>query len=595
MAVPLNVSGIGHLVGKLVFEQSDAKAILSSSFQLKLLVLAVLSVGINLQIANAQDAGALQRELDLQLQRELKAPLVQPPKPIRKQDLEASGEKITLSGFRYRGNTLFTSHELDTVTEPWLNRPVSFNDLKEATVAIQNFYSDHGRIAQASFPPQDIENGIVLIDILEARMGEVEITTDAEPSRFSASEARSYFSSVGLDHQLIETQPLERGLLLLNEVPGVSATGAFEPGKDTGTTNFKVGLTDTPFVTGQISASNYGAASTGVAQAVGVIGMNNLSGFGDQLNFNAIQSWGSSYVVANYNSPVGASGWKAGGQASYLYYRTLSDWSDVQTQGSSNTVSANLSYALVRTPMSQSTIKFNVEQRNYNNLQSGNTISNYQINAGSLGLSGNNFYSDRSILSYGASLTVGHLSINDLTQEGQDLTGPGTAGAYGKLSFNLSLKQELSVLQGLSWSNSIYGQFANKNLNSSEQIYMGGPYAVRAYPVTQGGGSQGLIFNSELNYRIDSVWQIGAFTDVGIVQQYVNTYDGWQGLTNANNSYVLGDVGLSGRFTYEQATLEAALAFRVGNNPLYNSTGQQLNADNTYKAVQGWIRGTFYF
>lgn len=557
----------------------------------------VLLVGVSQAVAQiVPDAGALQRELDLQLQRELSVPFAQPPKPVRKQDLEATGEKITLSGFNYKGNTLFTKDQLDRITAPWLHRPVTFEELKDCIAAVQNFYMEQGRIAQASFPPQDIENSIVLMNILEARMGEVEVTSEAQVTRFSLAEAKSYFEDAGKSNSLIDTKPLERGLLLLNEVAGVSATAAFEQGKEPGTSNFKVDLVETPFITGQLSTSNYGSSSTGVAQAVGVLGLNNLTGLGDQLNFNAIQSLGSSYAVGDYGVPIGNNGLKIGVHTSYLQYQTLKDWSDVQTKGTATTIGAHLSYALTRTPLSQNTLKINFDQRSYNNIQESNTISNYQINVLSIGLSGNLFNNiDRSVLTYGVTLSAGHLSINDLTQEGQDITGPGTAGNYAKLSFNLTQKNELSFLSDTTWSNSVYGQLANKNLNSSEQLYLGGPYGVRAYPITQGGGSQGAIFISEINYKINGNWEIGAFTDVGLIQQYVNPYSGWQGLTNAGNTYVLADVGVSSRFTYKQTSIEASLAYRVGNNPLYTSTGQQLNADNSYKTVQGWIRASFYF
>jgi hemolysin activation/secretion protein len=582
-------------------QQNSVVVSMSGFFDLrrgKLIQFVFFGLGLSVATVRAQpapDAGALQRELQLQLQRELTIPQVRPVKPLRQQDLEATGEKITLAGFKYQGNTLFSSDEINSVTQPWLNKPLSFIELREVTVALQNFYSDRGRIAQASFPPQDIENGIVLIAILEGRMGKVDVKSDNGSTQFSAEYAKKFFGNAVVSNELIDTQPLERGLMLLNEVPGVRATAAFEAGTLPGTSDFKIGLFDTPFFSGQASLSNYGSSSTGVGQAVAALAFNNLTGAGDQVNINAIQSLGSSYAVASYNRPIGANGLKAGAQATYLTYQTLSSWSDTQTQGSANSASAFLTYALTRKPTALSTLKLNVEQRNYNNLQAGNTISNYQINAASLGISASVFEGSRSVFSYGMTYTLGQLTINEFMQAVQDQIGPGTSGTYSKLNFNLTHKQELTALPSTSWTNSVYGQLANKNLNSSEQIYMGGPYGVRAYPLAQGGGSQGAIMTSELAYKVDNNWQVSSFFDVGVVQQYVSTYRGWQGLTNANNFYVLGDVGVSGRFTYRQMTVDAVLAYRVGNNPLYTSTGQQLNTDNSYKTVQGWLRASFYF
>ena len=124
---------------------------------------------------------------------------------------------------------------------------------------------------------------------------------------------------------------------------------------------------------------------------------------------------------------------------------------------------------------------------------------------------------------------------------------------------------------------------------------MGGPYGVRAYPVAQGGGSQGAIASVEINHTLIQDLQVGAFFDAGVVQQYVTTYNNWQGQTNANNTYALYATGLSARYQFEKIQLSGSLAWRVGNNPLYTQSGQQLNTDNMYRTVQGWIKGTIYF
>ena len=66
---------------------------------------------------------------------------------------------------------------------------------------------------------------------------------------------------------------------------------------------------------------------------------------------------------------------------------------------------------------------------------------------------------------------------------------------------------------------SLSAQLADSNLSSSEQFYLGGPYGVRAYPVSQSGGAQGFIFTLEYQHKIpeDNVTLI-AFFDTGRVQ-----------------------------------------------------------------------------
>jgi hypothetical protein len=53
--------------------------------------------------------------------------------------------------------------------------------------------------------------------------------------------------------------------------------------------------------------------------------------------------------------------------------------------------------------------------------------------------------------------------------------------------------------------------------------------------------------------------------------------------------------GLLARYSFNRIQLSSALAWRVGNNPLWNSNGEQLNADNHYRTVQAWVKATVYF
>jgi hemolysin activation/secretion protein len=141
----------------------------------------------------------------------------------------------------------------------------------------------------------------------------------------------------------------------------------------------------------------------------------------------------------------------------------------------------------------------------------------------------------------------------------------------------------------------ISGQMASANLNSAEQFYLGGPYGVRAYPVAQGNGSQGGLGTVELRHMIQPGLQGYAFFDTGFVQQYKNPYLGWQGLTNANNTYSLSGAGIGVRWNYESVSLGALVAWQVGKNPLYNQYGQAVNNDGTTTNPLGWVTASFYF
>lgn len=546
---------------------------------------------------SAQDAGALQRELQLQIERSTSQPIIQPDKPHEPKQVDPKERTIEIKGFKFKGGTLLTDAQLQDVVKPWTNRQVAFSELKDVTIAIQNRYEIDGRIAQANIPPQDIKDGLILIEITEGKLGSV-IVEPLDPTkkmRVDPDLANLYFATRVDGSSYLDTKPLARGLTLLNELPGIRATGELEPGTNPGESNYRVKLSDSPFLSGQLAVGNYGSLSTGAQQLTANLSLNNLSGFGDQLTLDAIQSLGSTYGQLGYSLPVGHDGWRVGVQGSYLNYQTLASWSTVQTQGGATTVGANATYALWREQGNNASLRFSVDHRDYSNNQLGVNISDYYINVLSAGVNGNISDTNTSGVNYSLAAIYGNLTINNQTQASQDINGPLTAGSYLKLSLNVSRTEDLTVLSNTTWLVSLSGQLANRNLNSSEQIYMGGPYAVRAYPVAQGGGSQGFIFTNELQNRLNENWQLGAFVDVGCVQQYVNTYANWQGLTNASSNYCLAALGPTAKFNYDKWVVNAAVALRIGQNPLYNSSGEQLNADNAYRSVQAWLRASYVF
>jgi hemolysin activation/secretion protein len=136
---------------------------------------------------------------------------------------------------------------------------------------------------------------------------------------------------------------------------------------------------------------------------------------------------------------------------------------------------------------------------------------------------------------------------------------------------------------------------ASVNLNSAEQFYLGGPYGVRAYPVAQGAGSQGGLATAELRRKLPQNVTLTAFFDAGVVQQYKNLYEGWQGLTNANNTYSLMGAGLGAKWFYKGWNIAGSVAWKVGSNPLYTFNGQATNTDGTTTNPRGWISASYTF
>ena len=76
---------------------------------------------------------------------------------------------------------------------------------------------------------------------------------------------------------------LERGILNINDIPGISGTVNLSPGEVPGTTQIQLDVTESPLVEGLVSADNFGSRYTGENRATAVVNLNNPSKFGDQV------------------------------------------------------------------------------------------------------------------------------------------------------------------------------------------------------------------------------------------------------------------------------------------------------------------------
>ena len=548
-------------------------------------------------IAQAPDAGALQQQLQREVDQERPTPA--PEGFLKKKERELTPPKpgealIDVKGFKVTGITLITEPQALEVLKPYTNKQLTVTQIKEAANEVALLYQRIGRVAQATLPPQNVTDGIIEIKMIEGRMGDVIIERFKEsPGKLKSEVIQQFFYANNPQGDLLSLPGLERSLALLNELPGTVIEGQMTEGSAAGTSNISIVSAETPWFNGRVDASNYGSASTGVPQAIASLSLNNLAGIGDQFTIDAIGSQGSIYGQVRYGMPVGYDGWKVSVGANNLNYKTLTSFSPTISEGNAQVYGIYSTYAITRTSSSQSNLIINYENKNYVNKTNSIEVSNYQLNNISLGLNGYQRASDSSV-SWGITAIAGSLAINNTTQANNDLNGAATSGGFGKLTFNGAYTQQLPI-ERTSAQLSAYGQIANKNLNSAEQFYLGGPYGIRAYPVAQGGGSQGAIASLEVTHRYDQHIFLGAFFDAGVVQQYVSTFAGWQGLTNAANTYPLYATGLTAKYSHGKFLVQAALAFRVGSNPLYNQNGQQLNVDNAYRSPQGWIKGTFYF
>ena len=557
-------------------------------------------------LAHAQDAGALQQELQKQVPKPQTLPTPSAPKlPAKPQEAKPSEVKVFIKGFRIDGNKTLSEDLIKETLKPWLGKTVAFQELQKAADSVAALYQSQGFLAQVSVPPQRITDGIVILKVLEAKLGAVHVDMPNGPSRFGEDRARRYVTDANRLSEIVQTRNIERSIYILNETPGIAIASELQPGKNEGDVDLKLSMSDTSRVKGRLEANNHGSRPTGMGQRVVSLVFDGLLGFGDQLSASNIKSSGSDFSFANYSLPLNTDGLRLSFTGSYLDYENVGKFSFPQNDnagfGRARTVGANLSYPTLRSPSANANLTGGVERKMYINKQvdGGDLRSDYRIENMNIGISGNIFdqWGGGGVTQGSATVTKGQLVFNNTSpQTVLSPYGTFTPTVFSKLNFVVSRNQQI-VPDKTILNATISGQIASVDLDSAEKFYLGGPNGIKGYPGSQGAGSQGAMLNLELQQALDDKMIASVFYDAGFVQQWRDggNFTRNQGATAAKNTYSLSSLGLGLKRPGKDITWSTVLAWKLGENPLRDNNGQGVNNDGRSKSAYLWAQMQWVF
>lgn len=138
----------------------------------------------------------------------------------------AQAIRFILSGLVVEGATVFPQSELAPFYEGLLAREISLADVYKVAAAIGKKYADAGYLlSQVSVPGQEIELGIIRIRVSEGYLENIIFEGAVQgPTALLETYARRITES-----QPLRKEVLERYILLMNDLPGVSAIRRLEP------------------------------------------------------------------------------------------------------------------------------------------------------------------------------------------------------------------------------------------------------------------------------------------------------------------------------------------------------------------------------
>jgi len=245
-----------------------------------------------------------------------------------------------------------------------------------------------GWTVHAYLPRQEIQDGIVTIQVVEAMFGGAQVQ-GISPKRMEANRLIKMAETNLVKGKPLNADQIDRTLLLLDDLPGVSVTGNLVPGKKDGETDLALSVADEKLVTGNTSVDNFGSRATGAERVIVNLTVNSPVQFGDALNLNALKSQGSDYQRVSYAIPLGDYGWRASLHASNLMYRVITDeFKALDPHGTATTAGWQVSYPLLRSQTKNLYFALGYDHKNFDNT-SNNVTRSYNIQAYTASLNAN--------------------------------------------------------------------------------------------------------------------------------------------------------------------------------------------------------------
>jgi hemolysin activation/secretion protein len=497
---------------------------------------------------------------------------------------------VMVKSFRFAGNSLLSSEQLAPALQAFVGQQLDFAGLQRAADAVATAYRQAGWIVRVYLPEQDISEGVLTFQVIEARFAGLRFEGEAS-KRVTREQLQAFFAQQQAQGQALSANALDRALLLADDLPGISVAGTLVPGASEGETALALQTTDEPFIYGDIGLDNTGARSIGSERLTANLNINSPGGLGELLSFTGLRTQGSNFGRMTLTVPDGHNGLRLSFSASSMNYKVIGGSEGIRSlniQGKSSSLGVDFSFPLLRERLYNLYISGGLENRGFstedNNkkLADSSSYSDYETNTFRTGLSGNRFdklggggaNSGSVQMQWGRFSSVqAHKQIQSLQQN------------YQKINYSLSRQQTLTNNHSLLLS--LQGQHATQALDSSEKLYVGGSSSVRAYPVSEQGGDRGQVLTAEWRWRLHSSLVLTAFADAGrvvtlpfatLAQQTVSLSG--HGLSASRQ----GPRGINTRITW---------AHRNGNNPKPTPSGT--DSDGTLKHNRVWLSASVPF
>ena len=403
-----------------------------------------------------------------------------------------------------KGSTVYSHNAFRRWQKRFIDKKVSLALIYRFAEKITAKYRNDGYLlSRAIVVPQNIKNGVVTIQIVEGYIGNLKIRG---PVKGSKMFLKSYGKAL-LRSSPLKAKDLERYLLLIDDLPGVSVESVLVPSKNEPGASELILTLKHKDMDSNAGIDNRGTKFNGPIQMRAGTNTNSVLGFYDRFGIQGVLTSNPDELLF-FNGfgemPVSSEGTKIFISGSFSKSQPGSTLKQFKVEGNSNTFTVRASHPFIRSRGKNLKGYLGFTSRNSKTDLLNENITDDRLRILKLGMAYDFVDRLRGVNLFSLGLSKG-MNIMDASGPGSlKLSRADGRSDFTKLSGDILRLQELgpgwSLLTGVGW------QYAFDSLLSSEEFGLGGPQYVRAYDPSEVTGDHGIAFKLELQKGVKTNW-----------------------------------------------------------------------------------------
>jgi hemolysin activation/secretion protein len=441
--------------------------------------------------------GQVERQLERPPEPSAKPGAITIPGAEQPRPANAPGIRFVLNELTIEGVTVYRPEALRRMYEPLLRQEVTLADVYALVDRLTARYRNDGYIlSQVIVPAQAVDNGIVRLQAIEGYVASVQVQGGSAAIR---ERARKYGERIAAARPLTAAT-LERYVLLLNDLPGVTARAVLAPARTPGASDLVLQVSQGRY-DGGVSTDTRGSKAQGLRRVLANADMHSLFGGASLTQVRNVTTLDSElfYISAAHEQYIGAGGGSLRLAGSYVY-SSPQELSFIPLDLTTKSQMATLTYS------------YPVVRSRGRNLYVRGTLSSFDSTSTIFGIkdTADHLRAVRLGLTFDASDAIGGVNIADL-EFSQGLSGLGASKngdeylsrAGGRSDFrraSLYGARFQALPANFSVVAAVNAQYAFTDLLAPELFMVGGELFGRGYDPSELLNDHGAALKLDLRY-----------------------------------------------------------------------------------------------